>query len=97
MSASPSTVTDIDVLALGASIITRIQTSLALAAPSRVEVAITLAWPCTLPWAPLATTVVTTLAAIDLRAGPAGRALRGIGAEAATTLERSTGVAATGA
>jgi hypothetical protein len=43
MSLSPSTVEDIDVLALGARIMTRIQTSLLLAAAIRVEVAITLA------------------------------------------------------
>ena len=88
--------TDIDVLALGANIITRIQTSPPLAA-SRVEVAITLAWPCTLPCAPLVTTVVTSLTAIELRDGAAGRALRGIGAEAATMLERSTEETAAGA
>ena len=39
MSVSPITVADIDVLALGASIMTRIQTSLALEAASRVDVA----------------------------------------------------------
>ena len=43
MSASPSTVTDIDVLALGASIITRIQTSLAL--PRRAGLTSRSRWP----------------------------------------------------
>ena len=41
MSVSPSTVVDIALLALGASIITRIQMSLPLAAAMRVEVEIT--------------------------------------------------------
>src|SRR3954453_4560647 len=93
MSASPSTVTDIDVLALGASIITRIQTSLPLPAASRAEVATMPVWPC----ASLAMTLVTSLTAIELREAVAGRALRGIGAEAATMLARSTGGAAAGA
>jgi hypothetical protein len=39
MSASPSTVADIDVLALGARIMARIQMSLPLEAAIRVEVA----------------------------------------------------------
>src|SRR5258705_6677753 len=93
MSASPSTVTDIDVLALGASIITRIQMSLPLPAASLVEVAITLDRPC----APLAMTLVTSLTAIELREAVAGRAPRGIGALAATTLGGSTGDEAAGA
>jgi hypothetical protein len=42
MSASPNTVADIDVLALGARINIRIQLSLALEAVIRVDVAITL-------------------------------------------------------
>ena len=42
MSVSPSTVVDIALLALGASITTRIQMSLPLAAARRVEVEITL-------------------------------------------------------
>ena len=42
MSESPSTVADIEVLALGARIIIRIQTSLPLAAAIRVAVATTL-------------------------------------------------------
>ena len=42
MSASPSTVADIEVLALGARIMARIQISLPLAAAIRVEVEITL-------------------------------------------------------
>src|SRR6266851_5103488 len=84
MSVSPSTVVDIDVLALGASIITRIQTPLPVAAAIRVDVAISLPWPC----GPLATTWSIEGAAIGLRAG---RKLRGIGALAATIFERSTG------
>src|SRR5271169_1202230 len=92
-SASPSVVTDIDVLALGASIMTRIQASLVLEAAIRLEVATKPLWPC----APLATTVVTSVTAIELRDVDAGRALRGIGALAATTFARSTGEAASGA
>src|SRR6185295_12804875 len=93
-SESPNTVTDIEVEALGASIITRIQTSFApLKVASRVEVAMTLPLSCV----PLATTVVTSLRAIEFFGGVAGRTLRGIGADAATMLERSTGVAAAGA
>src|SRR6202171_904683 len=42
MSVSPSTVADIDVLALGARIMTRIQASVTLEAAIRVEVATTL-------------------------------------------------------
>ena len=42
MSLSPSTVEDIEVLALGARIMTRIQMSLLLPAAIRVEVEITL-------------------------------------------------------
>jgi hypothetical protein len=42
MSVSPNTVVNIELLALGASITTRIQTSLPLAAEMRVDVAITL-------------------------------------------------------
>src|SRR5262245_19226756 len=93
-SASPNTVTDIELLALGASMITRSQiSSLPLEAARRAEAAKTSAWPC----APLATTVVTSLTAIELRDGAAGRALRGIGALAETTLVRSTGATAAGA
>ena len=78
-------------LALGARIIARIQTSLLLVADaSRVEVA-------TMPCEPLATTVVMLLTAIGLRAAEAGRTIRGIGALAATTLGRSAGGAAAGA
>ena len=91
MSVSPSTVVSIALVALGASITTRIQISLPLAAASRVEVATTLPSPC----APLATTVlISVAAAAALRAG---RTLRGIGADAATILARSTGEAAAGA
>src|SRR5689334_13967665 len=91
-SASPNTVTDIDVLALGASMITRSQSSLSpLEAARRAELAI---MP---PWLLLAITVVTSLTAMELRDGVDGRALRGIGALAATMLERSTGETAAGA
>jgi len=84
-------VVDIARLALGASITTRIQTSLPLAAARRVEVEITLPSPC----GPLATTVLISVAgAPALRVG---RTVRGIGAEAATTLARSTGEEAAGA
>src|SRR3954451_12960660 len=90
-SVSPSTVVDIALLALGASITTRIQTSLPLAAERRFEVEITLPWSCD----PLATTVlVSVAAAAELRTG---LTLRGIGADAATTLERSAGAVAAGA
>ena len=97
MSASPSTVTDIEVLALGASIITRIQTSLALGRgePGRGRDHAGLALHAAL--APLATTVVTSLAAIELRDGLAGRVAARDRRGAATTLERSTGEAAAGA
>src|SRR5689334_15958087 len=91
-SASPNTVTDIDMLALGASMITRSQSSLSpLEAARRAELAIMPPWPL------LAITVVTSLTAIELRDGADGRALRGIGALAATMLERSTGETAAGA
>ena len=48
-SASPSIVTDIDVLALGASSMMRIQLPSVLAAEIRVEVAMTPAWLCGAP------------------------------------------------
>src|SRR3984957_12590509 len=83
ISASPSTVADIDVLALGASIMTRIQASLALEAAIRVDVDTTLPWP----WEPLATTWSIVVEAAALRTG---RALWGTGALAATIFERST-------
>src|SRR3978361_169973 len=92
-SESPSTVEDIEVLALGARIIIRIQTSLPFAAAIRVEVVTMPAWP----WGPLAATVVTSVTAIELRDAEAGRALRGIGALAATMLARSSGAEAAGA
>src|SRR5579863_10432497 len=76
ISVSPSTVVDIEVLALGASIMTRIQASLALEAAIRVEVATTPPWPCV----PLAITLVKLVTAIELWFAEAGRALRGIGA-----------------
>ena len=81
-------------LALGASIITRIQRSLPLEAASRVEVVTTLPWPC----APLATTVVDRRWRPRIRgiAMPGGRCA-GIGALAATMLARSTGEEAAGA
>src|SRR5262249_43561955 len=61
-SASPNTVTDIDVLALGASMTTRSHSSLSpLEAARRAELAI---MP---PWPPFAITVVTSLTAIELR------------------------------
>src|SRR6202051_5041876 len=74
ISASPSTVADIDVLALGASIMTRIQASFALDAAIRVEVATTLPGP----WGPLAATVSIVVAAARLRGADAGRKLWGI-------------------
>jgi hypothetical protein len=86
MSASPSTVADIDVLALGASIMTRIQASFALDAAIRVEVATTLPGP----WGPLAATVSIVVAAARLRGADAGRKLWGIGALAETVVARST-------
>src|ERR1700730_11355788 len=77
MSTSPSVVTAI-VLALGASIMMRIQVSLLpLAADRRLDVAMPM--PCGL----LAATVLISVAAAALRC--AGRMLRGIGALAATT------------
>ena len=63
MSALPSTVAFMDVLALGASIMTRIQTSLPREAASRAEVATGLPWDC----GPLATTLSIVLAAAGLR------------------------------
>ena len=92
MSVSPSTVVDIALLALGASITTRIQRSLPLAAASRVEVEITL----------LLTLRSLGDHGVDFGGGSgsvarSGRTVRGIGAEAATTLARSTGEEAAGA
>ena len=81
-------VTDI-VLALGASIMMRIQVSLPLAADSRVDVA--MPELCGL----LAATLLISVAAAALRCN--GRMLRGIGALAATMLLRSTGDDAAGA
>src|SRR3984957_517351 len=92
-SASPSTVEDIDVLALGARIMTRIQTSLPLAAAIRVELVIGLLWSC----GPLAATESMDVEGAELRATGAGRMLRGIGALAVTTAGRSTGCVAAGA
>ena len=79
MSVSPSTVVDIDVLALGARIMTRIQISLPLAAAIRADVATTLPWPC----GPLATTELIVGGGHGIARRPAA-ALRGIGALAAT-------------
>ena len=90
MSASPSTVVDIEVLALGARIMARIQTSLLWEVAIRVDVATTLPSPCDPPCNPLATTVVTSVMVIELWAD-AGRALGGSGALAVTIFERSTG------
>ena len=87
MLASPSTVVDIDVLALGARIMARIQTSLLREVAIRLDGATALPSPCD----PLVTTVVTSVTAIELRGTDAGRALGGIGALAATIFERSTG------
>src|SRR5207247_7701357 len=87
ISVSPSTVADIDMLALGARIIMRIQASLRLDAAMRVDVATTLSGPC----GPLATTWSTVPAAAGMRGADGGRTLRGIGALAATILPRSTG------
>src|SRR6202453_352369 len=94
-SASPITVEDIDVVALGARIMARIQISVlvALDAVIRADVVITLPCPC----GPLATTEVTSVTAIELRETDAGRTLRGIGAVAATMFERSSGELASGA
>src|SRR5258707_1297043 len=75
MSVSPRTVTDIDMLALGARIIMRIQASLLLEAAIRVDVATTLSGPC----GPLATTWSTVATAAGFREPDAGRTLRGIG------------------
>src|SRR5260370_30855955 len=72
MSVSPSTVADIDMLALGARIIMRIQASLPLEAASRVEVATTLPGPC----GPLATTWSTAGTAPGFRGPHAGRTVR---------------------
>src|SRR5258708_34253334 len=72
---------------------TRIQTLLPRVAAIRVDVAITLAWPC----GPLATTWSIEAAAIGLRAADAGRMLRGRGAVAPTILPRSTGGEGAGA
>src|SRR5262245_10013276 len=91
ISVSPSTVVDMALLALGASIITRIQILLFWAAARRAEFATTGSWPCV----PLATTVLISVAAAPaLRVGREGR---GIAAVAATMLLRSTGEAAAGA
>ena len=90
ISASPMTVADIDVLALGASIMTRIQASLALEAAIRVDVDTTPPWP----WEPLATTWSIVMEAVALRTG---RGPWGMGALAATTFERSAGEGEAGA
>jgi len=79
MSLSPIMVTDIAVVALGASITMRSQISLPLAAESRVAFAITSFWP----GAPLVATVLISVAALGLRRA-AGRTLRRTGADAAT-------------
>src|SRR5260370_16629159 len=73
MSVSPSTVADIDMLALGARIITRIQVSLPLEAASRVEVATTL--PET--GVALALAWSTLLPSLGYREADAGRTLPG--------------------
>ncbi len=88
MSTSPSVVTAI-MLALGASIMMRIQVSSPLAADRRLDVKMPA--PCGL----LAAMVLISVAAAALRG--AGRMLRGIGALAATILLRSTGEDAAGA
>ena len=79
--------TDIARLALGDSITILSQMLSPLAAESRVAVAI-------MPSVLLLTTVLISVAGAELRAADAGRTPRGIGAEAATTLARSTGEAA---
>ena len=88
MSWSPRTVADIVAAALGVRIIARIQASLSrvAAAASRREVDTAALWPC----APLATTVVTPLTAIGLRAGAAAGRMGGIDAVAATIRARPT-------
>src|ERR1700759_4276222 len=86
MSLSPITVTDIAGLALGASIMMRIQMSSPLPADRRVAVVI----GSSLPLTPLiAIVLISVAAAAALRAGRAARA--GIGADVATMLEWSTG------
>ena len=90
-SASPSIVTDIEVLTLGASSKTRSQVPSPLAAEIRAEVEIKPASPCT----PLVATELISVAAATLRYA-AGRAPRGIGALAATTLARSRSTEAEG-
>lgn len=90
MSSSPISVTDIARLALGDSITILSQMLSPLAAESRVAVA-------TMPSMRLPTTVLISVAGATLRDAAAGRAERGIGAEAATTLARSTGEADAGA
>src|SRR6201994_1979881 len=92
MSVSPSTVVNIEPLALGASINTRSQMSLPLPALIRVEVATTPTWPC----APLVATELISLATAAALRG-AGRGLRITGTLAATKLARSTGELAGGA
>src|ERR1700754_1130163 len=86
MSLSPITVTDIARLALGASIMMRIQMSLPLPADRRVAVVTA---------SPLAITPLVAIVLISVAAAAAllreGRALRGTGADAATMLEWSTG------
>src|SRR5215469_18401637 len=82
ISVSPITVTDIELLALGVSMTIRSQMSLPFAADSRVALATSSVWP----GVALAATVLIAVAAFGSRA-ITGRALRGTGAEAVTTLE----------
>ena len=75
---------DIDVLALGARIMTRIHTSLAAEAASRAEAA------TTTPPGPCGPLVTIVSAVPGVRAAEGVRMLRGAGALAATILERPT-------
>src|SRR5579871_744919 len=86
MSVSPITVTDIELLALGASMTIHSQMSLPFAADSRVAFEISSVGPAVV----LVAMVLIVVAAFGLRA-IAGRTLRGMGAEAVTTLDRSVG------
>src|SRR6202046_2590510 len=94
-SVSPITVEDIAVVALGARIMARIQISVSVALETAIRADVEITLPC--PCDPLATTVVTSVTAMELRETDAGRTLRGIGAVAATMLERSSGELASGA
>ena len=95
ISGSPNTDDDIDVLALGARIMARIQISVLAALEAAMRADVETALPC--PCDPLAITEVTSVTAIELRETDAGRPLWGIGAVAATMFERSSGELAAGA